>query len=260
MWSFAVAVVGASLMGSLHCVGMCGPFALWATGDRRTVSVVSGYHLGRLTTYLSAGLAAGLIGSSLTVTGRMAGFQSLAALAAGIVLVAVGTLRLGKQFRWWRTSGQTGGGSAATVKGSRIAGWLHAAKPLIASRGPIGRAYLGGLLTTWLPCGWLYLFVLVAGGTGHVTSSLIVMFAFWIGTLPALSGLIYGAHSLAARYRSAVPVVTSILLIVAGLYTATGRASANLAEMKPEAAAAPADPIDLSTLHDEPLPCCRSGE
>ena len=32
MLTFVVAVFLASLMGSLHCVGMCGPLALWATG------------------------------------------------------------------------------------------------------------------------------------------------------------------------------------------------------------------------------------
>lgn len=258
MFAFALAIAGASLMGSLHCVGMCGPFALWAMGSDRRGSVVSGYHLGRLTTYLSAGLLAGLIGSTITITGEVAGYQSLAAKLAGGMLVVVGTVQIVRRTRWWGRLRRT---DVAGPKRSRIAGWLQLAKPIIQSRGPIGRAYLGGLLTTWLPCGWLYLFVLVAGSTGDVIAALIVMSAFWIGTLPALTGLMYGAGALAGRFRWAVPTATSLLLIGAGLYTVSGRASADLTLMKPGTVAKTAggtvDVNRISELVDEPLPCCE---
>ncbi|WP_146516325.1 sulfite exporter TauE/SafE family protein [Rubripirellula amarantea] len=258
--AFGIAIFTASLLGSLHCVGMCGPFALWATGTDKRASVIGAYHFGRLTTYLSAGLAAGLIGSTLTITGEVAGFQSLAAKIAGTTLVVVGLTQLIGRYRaYHRTTDSTEG-----PKPSKIAGYLHAAKPLIASQGPVGRAYLGGLLTTWLPCGWLYLFVLVAGGTGNVVSSLVVMTAFWIGTLPALSGLILGVHTLSDRFRSLIPIATSVLLILTGMYTATGRATADLTQMNPDAIVrgVNADPsaATLEKLCDEPLPCCQCGQ
>ena len=134
---------------------------------------------------------------------------------------------------------------------------MHA-KPLLASRGPLSRSYLAGLFTTWLPCGWLYLFVLIAAGTGTVVSAIVVMFAFWIGTLPALTGLVLGAGSLMKRSKTVMPAAASVLLIVTGLYTATGRASADLTSIVPPQSVE--EPASLISLHEEPLPCCQESE
>ncbi len=201
MLTFVAAIAAASLLGSLHCVGMCGPFALWATSGGRNLRTVSGYHLGRLTTYLSAGLAAGVVGTAISIGGRLAGFQMMAAKLAGVMLIVWGVGKLLIQFR--PIAART-----TKLKGpSRIAGLIATARPLISSRGEFGRGYLGGLLTTWLPCGWLYLFVLVAAGTGDVVLALATMVAFWVGSLPALTGLVMGARTLVPRFRNALPVV-----------------------------------------------------
>ncbi|MEM9826427.1 MAG: sulfite exporter TauE/SafE family protein [Planctomycetota bacterium] len=281
MIPLAIAIFSASLLGSMHCVGMCGPFALWATGGDRRMSVLTSYHLGRLSTYLSAGLVAGIIGSTLSLSGEVAGFQALAAKVAGGMLVIIGIVQMIKRTAWIRkrseanvtaanvtpanvTAAKRVGSGDPFVKPSRLAGWIQAAGPTLASQGPMGRAYLGGLLTTWLPCGWLYLFVLVAGGTGHVATSLVVMLAFWVGTLPALTGLIYGAQKLAVRFRTAIPTATSIVLILTGMYTATGRAHADLTRLNQQARGLVSDgEIDaekLDAIADAPLPCCCQGE
>ena len=165
MITLALAVLIASFLGSLHCVGMCGPFALWAThGGSARVSLAA-YHVGRLTTYLSAGLAAGVLGSMLEIGGEVAGYQSLAAKVAGGLLIFFGIARLLLLLPWFG-----GKPAAATVesKPSLVATLLQRLKPVIAGRGPLARAYFVGFLTTWLPCGWLYLFVLIAAGTGEV--------------------------------------------------------------------------------------------
>ncbi len=94
MLTLAMAVLLASLVGSLHCVGMCGPFALWATQGGRSHVTIASYHLGRLTTYLSAGLAAGLLGSAVAIGGDLAGLQSFAAKLAGGLLIFLGLSRL----------------------------------------------------------------------------------------------------------------------------------------------------------------------
>lgn len=172
MLTLLTAVAAASLLGSLHCVGMCGPFALWATAGGRNRRTISGYHLGRLTTYLSAGLAAGVVGTAISIGGQLAGFQMLAAKIAGVLLIFWGISKLLMQMesvskRMTRFSGP-----------ARVSALIASARPLIASRGDFGRGYLGGLLTTWLPCGWLYLFVLLAAGTGDVMLAVATMTAF----------------------------------------------------------------------------------
>jgi len=259
--SLGLAVLIASLLGSLHCVGMCGPFALWATDTRRRPIALVAYHAGRLTTYLSAGLMAGVVGSTLTISGQMAGFQSSAAKLAGVALVGIGLLRVWRAVRrkigTSQRSGPKGETSPVPISPppSRFAKWLHDARPVVANQGPIGRGYLVGLLTTWLPCGWLYLFVLVAAGTGNVVAAMLVMTAFWVGTLPALTGVVLGAGTAMRRYPRFVGLVAGLLLIATGLYTATGRATADLTTLtRPDWQLG--GPLEQSEL-DQPLPCCQ---
>ena len=257
MLTLALAVMFASLLGSLHCVGMCGPFALWATHGGASGVSIAAYHLGRLTTFLSAGLAAGLLGSAITIGGDFAGYQTLAAKVAGGLLIFAGISRLLLLLPLFQGRALLQPNALAASKPSWIAGLLQKAKPIIAGRGPTGQAYLGGLLTTWLPCGWLYLFVLVAAGTGDVFLALTVMLAFWLGTLPALTALTLGARSLIPRFRTMLPLAASVLLIATGLYTATGRASADLSTMRRPDSAAQTDTATLIGLAaEEPLPCC----
>ncbi|MEM8670620.1 MAG: sulfite exporter TauE/SafE family protein [Planctomycetota bacterium] len=252
MLTLLTAVAAASLLGSLHCVGMCGPFALWATSGGKNMRAVSGYHLGRLTTYLSAGLAAGVVGTAISVGGQLAGFQLVAAKLAGILLIVWGLGKLAMQFpsiskRLSRSSEN---------RPSRIAGFIAHARPLVNSRGDFGRGYLGGLLTTWLPCGWLYLFVLLAAGTGDVMLAVATMGAFWLGSLPALTGLVMGARSIIPRFRPALPIVGAVVMVLTGVYTATGRASADLSSMVPPLIEPNSSAADIIRASETDLPCC----
>lgn len=259
MWTLAAAIFFASLLGSMHCVGMCGPLAIWATAGGQARGSIITYHLGRLTTYLSAGLVAGVLGTVVGITGEFAGFQMLAARIAGGLLVVFGVIRLAQLVPRRRATQETSEGVVASInKPSKIAALLQRAKPILASQGPLSRAYFGGVLTTWLPCGWLYLFVLIAAGTGSVVSAVTVMFAFWVGTLPALTGVVLGARTLVPRFKSVVPAAAGVLLVIFGLYTATGRASADLSTMLPPQTLPSLGDVDsMLNVADQPLPCCE---
>ncbi|MDT8347999.1 MAG: sulfite exporter TauE/SafE family protein, partial [Flavobacteriaceae bacterium] len=58
-------------LGSLHCLGMCGPIALLfpAGGNTKLVRTLNilFYHSGRIITYALIGFLAGLIGQSLSL-------------------------------------------------------------------------------------------------------------------------------------------------------------------------------------------------
>jgi hypothetical protein len=54
------------------------------------------------------------------------------------------------------------------------------------------------------------------------------MAAFWLGTVPALVGLVIGAQSLATRFRRLIPAAVALLLIAGGCFTAAGRGFARL--------------------------------
>lgn len=243
-WELLSAVAVASVMGSLHCVGMCGPFALWASGAGSNLSAgaittrISLYHLGRLATYATGGVLVGIAGAVLTSGGNTLGIQSAAARIAGVTMVVFALARIARSVRPWVArgdgsdpAGTKGAASAGPVSGGLIAGWLVKWRPTIHHLPPPLRAFAAGGLTTLLPCGWLYLFLIFAGGTGTVTSAVAVMFAFWLGTLPALTSLMVGAIRLAPKVRPALPLVGGLMLLVTGLYTATGRASADLTRL-----------------------------
>ncbi len=275
MWYLLLAIVSASLLGSLHCVGMCGPLAILASGagsgtPRRTVALSTVlYHLGRLNTYLLAGGLVGYVGSLVDIGGEMIGWQVTAARVAGAAMVAVG---LGKLWARWYVPAATG-----ELKPSRVAGVLVRLRPLLAKRSPAVRAYGIGFLTTFLPCGWLYLFALVAAATGNAAMGALVMFAFWIGTLPALTSLIAGAGWLSQRSAGFVPVTTAVLLVLTGCFTVTGRGFAamdSLESLRGSAVVGPlqqdanttgvaADPAALMEqvehAGDVELPCCRAA-
>jgi len=257
---FLTAVLTASLLGSMHCVGMCGPLAIFASGagestPRRQVAVATTlYHLGRLTTYLLAGLIAGLIGSVVDTGGQALGFQLAAARLVGSIMVIVGIVKIVQLL--------TAGGSAPKpIRPSLIGGFLVKLRPVVFRLPPAGRALVVGLLTTLLPCGWLYLFALVAAGTGSAVWGPVVMFAFWLGTVPALTALISGTVALSARFKTATPTAAAMLLIFAGIFTFSGRGFANLNSFDDiravtEFESASDANAQLDAIVDTPLPCC----
>ena len=81
----------------------------------------------------------------------------------------------------------------------------------------VPRAFLLGLSTTLVPCGWLYAFVATAAGTGGVVPALGVMLAFWTGTLPALVVGAFGLRGLFARVGARGRAVSAALVAVSGV-------------------------------------------
>jgi uncharacterized protein len=254
-----LAVFTASILGSLHCVGMCGPLAILASGastaaSRSKVALsTTMYHLGRLTTYVIAGSIAGYLGSMVDVGGQWIGWQVTAARAAGVMMIVVGLAKLASHFYTRKLD--------ALAKPSKIAGVLVRLRPFLARRSPLARAFGIGFFTTFLPCGWLYLFALVAAGTGSPMTGMVVMISFWIGTVPALTSLIAGTGWLSRRSTNLVPVATAILLVMTGGFAVAGRGFANLHSLENlrPVSTKPDDLVQQVENADKVLlPCCRA--
>jgi uncharacterized protein len=238
MWILAGAVVTASILGSMHCVGMCGPLAIWASGaadnssekssSNRIVATTTLYHFGRLLTYALTGLIAGLIGQLADFGGQVLGVQLAAARIVGTAMILIGAGRLMQLVVARRRAGDPSAVVAKSLQPSPITKLLISLRPHVFALPIKMRALATGLLTALLPCGWLYLFALVAAGTGNWMMGPVVMVAFWLGTVPALVGVVTGTRMLAGKFRRVVPTAAAILLIVAGGYTASGRGFANL--------------------------------
>ena len=250
MTALLAGVLGASLVGSLHCAGMCGPLVVYCGGaERPSAAALSAYHLARLVGYMALGLAAGAVGAAVDFGGEAAGFGRAAAVFAGSFMVLAGlSTFLGPRLAFWRKrAGKPGRLSLAVTKAmGRASKW-----------GVFERSLSIGALTAFLPCGWLYAFLAAAASTGAPVSGALVMSAFWAGSVPILLGVGVGAGSLLGPLRRRAPAVVSALLIGLGLFTLSGRLSVPsfAASLGPDAGARALS----GELDQAQLPCC-SGE
>jgi sulfite exporter TauE/SafE len=211
---FAALVAG--LVGSTHCVLMCGGIAgALGLGTQAGHSCGSPslrhpalYNLGRITSYtVAGGIAGALGGGALAITGLAQLGRVFAALAA-LVIVIVG-LRLAAGAR--HLGGFDRAGAAA---------WRRIA-PLTAFLFPVStpaRAFGVGLAWGWLPCGMSYAMLAAALLSGSAQSGAMLMAMFGIGTLPAMLALSGGAATL---LRPATRRLGGAVLVVLGLASGT---------------------------------------
>jgi sulfite exporter TauE/SafE len=217
---FAALVLTASLLGSVHCAAMCGAFVCFYAGAdpdaaaRRDILAHVAYNLGRLVSYLALGVLAGYLGQTLDRAGTLAGIARMAALVSGVLMVGWGVhavllargVRIGAIAApsWWQRA-----------MGSTL--------ERVRTQSPPARAAITGLVTTLLPCGWLYAFVVTAAGTGTPARSVLVMLFFWAGTLPMMLAVGVGARRFFGPLRAKLPIVSAALIVVLGLFTIASR-------------------------------------
>jgi uncharacterized protein len=221
MTALIAAVFVASLLGSAHCAAMCGGFAcLSAAAPGRRASwrdaglASAAYHGGRLVSYVALGAVAGVVGQGLEHAGALAGVQRAAAVGASVLLIAWGLTLFAEQqgvrFPW----------PSPLEPAQR---WLGARLAALQNRPPAVRGVALGLLTTLLPCGWLYAFVVTAAGTGAPWPAMVTMAVFWLGTVPALVAVGVGARTLSGPLRARLPQVTALALVAVGVFSLARR-------------------------------------
>ena len=210
-------VAAASVLGSVHCAGMCGGFVAIVSdgvaGRTRWLSQLA-YHAGRLVSYATLGAVAGTLGRAVDLAGSAAGVGRIAAIVSGSLMIVWGLVALleTQGVRVLRPHW------ALPMRLTRVLGALRA-------RPPLGRALLLGLSTTLLPCGWLYAFAVTAAGTGSAAHGALLMTAFWAGNVPILLGLGVALSAAVGRVRRHVPVLSAAVILAVGLFTVSARAN-----------------------------------
>lgn len=223
-----LSVLIASLIGSPHCVGMCGVFVAFATGagDARSagkLALTASYHGGRLMMYALLGAISGAMGHAVEFSGAAWGLPYAAAVVAGGMMTVFGLAALLRHLGVRIGSGEAWG--YAPLKRGLLAA-QRAAMVLPA----VPRAGVIGLCTALLPCGWLWAFVAMSGGTASPLGGAAVMAVFWLGTLPALVTLGAGVRGLMGLRAPGLSVVTSVVIVMAGLYMIGSRLASASAE------------------------------
>ena len=197
------------LLGSSHCLGMCGPFVLAiSVGDAGlSTNVIRQliYTTGRVFTYACAGALAGYGGWQLShALPATVPVQAVLAVVAGLVLVVQGLASAGLLRRTALT------GRPAACLGSGLL------RPFLQGRSSL-HVFLAGVLTGFMPCGLVYSFLALAGSTGRVVDGLLHMAVFGAGTAPALVLLGASGALLSLSWRGRLVQMAAWCVVLAGV-------------------------------------------
>lgn len=168
---YAALIMG--LLGSLHCVGMCGPLlVLMRTKDGKvSLSSVLLYHMGRISTYMILGLMVAILGEGL----RLVGVQQYISLILGILILFF--------ILFARNPEQTMFRVLRLDKGTKV---LHQFYGRLMKKNVFAAKFILGSLNGLLPCGLVYSALLLSLGTETGFEAGAVMLVFGLGTLPTL--------------------------------------------------------------------------
>ena len=208
------AAFAAGLLGSAHCLGMCGGisglFAAGAAGVSTSTQVplAVAYNAGRVFSYALLGAVVALLGASMT--GVIPALAGPVRLAGGVLIVVIG---LQVAFNWRLLGAVEKGGAVIWKRLAPRAGRMLPATTVVKAAGL-------GLIWGWLPCGLVYSALLLAATTSDAGSGALVMAAFGLGTMPAMvmSGL--GAARLSA-FMSRNRLGAGLLIVILGVATLT---------------------------------------
>jgi hypothetical protein len=196
------------LLGTGHCIGMCGPIIFAFPGRTGRFLPHLLYHLGRVTTYTAIGGIMGGIGQVMTGAAGDSGAGGLVMvkislwLIAAALLLVLGVTRLGiiREPGWLNV-----------VSPERIPGFKSA---LEGSAGNRGQAvfFVMGMMLGFLPCGLSYGAFAQALGNASALQGVLATLAFALGTAPGLILLGTGASVLFSRYRRQSDIASGILM------------------------------------------------
>lgn len=189
------------LLGSFHCVGMCGPIALAlpVTGSSITQKFISRilYNLGRIVTYAVLGFLLGSFGKGL----QLAGLQQSISIVAGILIILLSVFSsrwiekfVGNPFKW--------------LSGEKL-------KQLFNQR-TYSSLFLIGLLNGLLPCGFVYIGLLGSVATQDAWQGALFMALFGAGTTPLMFTVSIAGQFLSAGVRSHINKFVPVVAVLIG--------------------------------------------
>jgi len=212
MYQLLIAACAMGMLGSFHCVGMCGPLALSLPLKNNSFEVkffgALLYNAGRIVTYAVFGLVFGAIGKSVALFG----YQQWLSVILGIGIIVF--IILPKRF-------------TAVKKRNTVLDFfekLRSALGQLFFKKTRSSLFAIGLLNGLLPCGLVYMAAAGAVATGDLLSSVLFMVFFGLGTLPVMWSIAFFGNyvgiGLRQRIRKVYPymmMLMACLLILRGM-------------------------------------------
>lgn len=200
------------LLGSFHCIGMCGPIAFMLPVDRsnsiKQFFQIFSYHLGRLFTYSLIGLLFGFLGKGF----YFFGFQQQLSIVVGILMIL--TIILPKVFKKYNFSKSI----------NKLVMKVKSALGKELKKKGNDTFFTIGFLNGLLPCGLVYMAIFGALATANTFSGSLYMFVFGLGTIPLMTVVVYMGNFanglVRKRIQQTIPYVVifiGILFVLRGL-------------------------------------------
>ncbi len=200
------------VVGSLHCLGMCGPIVLaLPTYKKSFFSLLASrlfYNSGRVITYGLLGLIIGLVGEGVSFSG----FQQKLSIIAGIAIIIL-SLFTNQTFL-----------SKVNIQLTGFNRWIKEKLGYYLKKRSVFSSFLVGLANGVLPCGLVYLAMGGALAAGSWRESSLYMIIFGLGTTVAMLSFGLAGNFLGLKIRASfnriipyVAVFLGILLILRGM-------------------------------------------
>ncbi len=194
------------LLGSFHCVGMCGPIAFLLPLDRKSKSKrvfqLMSYHFGRLFTYGVIGLIFGLVGKGF----QLFGIQQQLSIIIGIGMIAMILIpsKILNRYNFSRPI-------------YRAVGKVKGAMGQALKKKDPGTFFTIGFLNGLLPCGLVYMAVFGSLASGGSVYGGLYMILFGVGTIPLMTTAIYLGNFLKGQAKQRILKGIPVFVVVIGL-------------------------------------------
>ena len=193
------------LLGSFHCVGMCGPIAFMLPVDHsntvKKITQIAIYHFGRLLAYSIIGLIFGLIGKSLYIFG----FQQQLTIIIGVLMILV-VLIPQQTFNKYNFSRPV----------YRLISKVKSALGSAMKKKTMDTFLTIGFLNGFLPCGLVYMALFAAIAGGNALNGILYMAVFGLGTIPLMTTAIYFSQFLKGKARQRIQKAIPVFVILIG--------------------------------------------
>ncbi len=195
------------LVGSLHCVGMCGPIALalpYQNGSRwRAASNVLLYNLGRVFTYALLGTVIGLLGKGLF----LAGVQAYFSIGLGVLLLiaALFSINLERHLLMIPLL-------------QKLNNWVKIQLSTLLRKNNRGTLFLIGMLNGLLPCGLVYMAIVGAVTMPSILDGAFYMALFGLGTIPLMLSTAIAGQFVSLQWRSRARRLIPVFLAAFALF------------------------------------------
>lgn len=232
-----LAAITLGLIGSMHCIGMCGPLILAVPGIASTrwrfIVEKTIYTFGKALIYGIMGTIIGFVGKRF-----MMNFQQDFSIILGVAILITVAIPFALK---------------SEPKKYSPLNYLYVFikqifSSLMKKRGNLS-LFVMGMLNGLLPCGLVYTALIGAAVVADVWQSALFMVVFGLGTMPALLVVALTGEMISVKFRSlltrAIPlfsIVLAVILILRGM-------NLGIPLISPK--------VTHTVVHEEKIDCCK---